>query len=180
MADKEIVKWFVAKTRAKQEKAVQRQIEQLGVGTFLPIRTEIRDWHDRKKKVEAVLIPNTVFVHADKQTAIALHNDHGVQVSYLRDMTCKNPGCLLEIPESQMSEFIRFINLSDNNYEVETEEVLYMRGDKVIVNDGAFKGLTGELIRLDGKNKVVVRVDNLIACSVQIAIEQIEKINNLV
>lgn len=173
-AEDKAVKWFVAKTRAKQERSVQRQIAQLGVETFLPTREEIREWHDRKKKVDAVLIPNTVFVHSDKQTAIGLHNEHGIQVSYLRDMTINTS--LLEIPDYQMRNFIDFVSAAGSQYTVESEEVMYMKGDKVIFKKGPMKGIVGELVRVDGKDKVLVIVENIIACSVGATLDMLEKV----
>lgn len=176
MAEYKDVKWFVAKTRAKQEKSVAQQILEAGVESFLPIRTEIRDWHDRKKKLETVLIPNTVFIHAEKEEAVSLHNDKGIQISFLRDMTGINKNQLLVIPDTQMNDFIRFLKITESEYHVEPQ-ALYLKGDKVLVKSGPFKGITGDLVRLDGKNKVLVRLDNLIACSVQVSLDSIEKIN---
>lgn len=179
MAENKNVKWFVAKTRAKQEKSVAQQILDAGVESFLPIRTEIKDWHDRKKKVETVLIPNTVFIHAEKEEAISLHNDMGIQFSFLRDMTGINKNQLLVIPDTQMNDFIRFLKITENECQVEPQ-ALYLEGDKVIVKDGPFKGIIGDLVRLDGKNKVLVRLDNLIACSVQISLDSVEKIKDII
>ena len=87
MAEDKEEKWYVVKTRAKQERVVQQQINRFGVETFLPTRIEVRHWHDRKKKVESVLIPNTVFLKAEKSVAIDLHNVQGIQFSFLRDVT---------------------------------------------------------------------------------------------
>jgi hypothetical protein len=41
---------------------------------------------------------------------------------------------------------------------------------------GTFTGIEGELIRLEGKKKVLVRLDNIIACSVEIPGGYLEKI----
>ena len=45
-------KWYVAKTRAKQELSVEKKIFELdlGIETYLPKRIEVRNWRDRKKK----------------------------------------------------------------------------------------------------------------------------------
>ncbi len=176
MTDNKDVKWFVAKTRAKQEKAICQQITDVGVEVFLPLRKELKVWRNRKKKVETVLIPNTVFIHACKSEAVGLHNDMGIKISFLRDITGLNKNQLMVIPDAQMDNFIRFIEVDEEEYEVE-EDALYMSGDRVMVNKGPFKGIVGDLVRLDRKNKVLVRLDNLIACSVQVSLDDIEKIN---
>lgn len=173
------LQWFVAKTKAKQEKSVQRQIEELGVQTFLPVRTEIRKWSDRMKKVDTILIPNTIFIRAEKQQAFDLHNVHGVSISFVKDATRIPPSSPLIIPDGQMSDFQRFVEIAQGQYDVE-RDVLYQKGDKVIVTSGPFKGVVGELFRVDDHNKVVVKLDNLIACSVIITMDSIERINDLV
>lgn len=177
MSDSEQIKWFVAKTKAKQEKSVAQQIQSFGVEAYVPIRTELRKWSDRKKKVDVVLIPNTVFVKAVKQEALDLHNVHGVSVSYLRDVTDPWKG-LLVIPEWQMEEFRRFVDLTKGDFVIDND-VQYAKGDSVIVSKGPFKGVTGELIRVDAKNKVVVRLNDLIACSIIVGIDDLDLLNGL-
>jgi hypothetical protein len=46
-------KWYVAKTRAKQELSVEKKIFELdlGIETYLPKRIEVRNWRDRKKRL---------------------------------------------------------------------------------------------------------------------------------
>lgn len=172
MNDSEQIKWFVAKTKAKQERAVVQQIQHLGVEAYVPIRTELRQWKDRKKKVDVVLIPNTVFVKAYKQDALNLHNEHGIALNYIKDVTSPQRG-LLVIPDCQMEEFRRFVDLTKGDFFVD-EEAKYIKGDSVIMNKGPFKGMTGELIRVDVKNKVVVRLEQLVACAVFVNAEDLE------
>ncbi len=173
-------KWFVAKTRAKQEKAVEKKISELGlkIETYLPTKLEVRNWRDRKKKVETVLIPNTIFIKGKKEDVVSLHNEHGIKLSFMRNITGISKNGLLVVPDEQMEEFVRFMNLTDNQYEVE-EDLKYVKGDKVIVTNGVFKGLTGVLVRLDGRDKIVVTLEGLIACSAQISLEDVDKINGL-
>ena len=48
--------WLVAYTRMHHEKKVQERLTALDIESFLPIHTEVRQWSDRKKKVDRVLI----------------------------------------------------------------------------------------------------------------------------
>jgi hypothetical protein len=52
-------------TRPKSEKKVASQLQQLGIETFCPVRKEVREWSDRKKKIEVPLLPSMVLVHLD-------------------------------------------------------------------------------------------------------------------
>ena len=50
------------------------------------------------------------------------------------------------------------------------------KGDKVVVKGGPFKGLEGELLRVEEKSRVVVNLQGIIAVSVEIEGQFLEKI----
>lgn len=54
--------WFVIYVRPRNEKRVSLQLEKLGIEVYCPLVTEIRQWSDRKKKVELPLFNSYVFV----------------------------------------------------------------------------------------------------------------------
>jgi transcription antitermination factor NusG len=161
--------WFVAKTRAKQEKAIKQRLEEFKIDSYLPSRMEVRQWHDRKKKVEVLLIPNTVFIHTDKNTALSLPNSYRFPIKYMLDCVTKS---LLVVPDKQMEDFIFLLNHPDD---IRFESEMFGKGDKVTVVEGIFSGIEGELIRIDGKNKVLVRLENIIACSIEVPINYLKR-----
>jgi transcription antitermination factor NusG len=163
--------WFVAKTRANQERSVRERLEAMSIETYLPSRVEVRQRRDRKKKVEVVLIPNTLFIHTDKHTALSLPNHHGFLIKYMIDCMTRT---LLVVPEKQMQNFMFLMDVSDDSIKVDNG-LLFTKGDKIRVIKGAFAGIEGELIRVDGKRKVMVRLDNIIACSIEIPGSYLEK-----
>ena len=57
--------WFVLITRPKSEIKVASQLQQLGMEAFCPVRNEIRQWSDRKKKIKTALLPSMVLVNLD-------------------------------------------------------------------------------------------------------------------
>ena len=164
--------WFVAKTRANQERAIKERVEAMNIETYLPTRIEIRQRHDRKKKVEVVLIPNTLFIYTDKSTALSLPNYHGFPIKYMIDYMTRT---LLIVPEKQMKNFMFLMDLSDENIQIDNN-LLFEKGDKIRVIKGPFTGIEGELIRIEGKKKVLVRLENIIACSMEIPNNYLEKI----
>ena len=164
--------WFVAKTRANQERAIKERLEAMNVETYLPTRMEIRQRRDRRKKVEIVLIPNTLFIYTDKSTALSLPNHHGFLIRYMIDFMTRT---LLVVPEKQMQNFIFLMDLSDNNVQIDNN-LLFEKGDKIRVIKGPFTGVEGELIRVEGKKKVLVRLENIIACSMEVPSSYLEKI----
>ena len=54
--------WFVIYTKSRQEKKVALELEKMGITVYCPMINQIRQWSDRKKKVEVPLISSYVFV----------------------------------------------------------------------------------------------------------------------
>ena len=59
------MKWYVLHTKPKSEKKVEEKLLSLGINAYCPTRTEIRFWSDRKKRVEAPVLPSMVLVNID-------------------------------------------------------------------------------------------------------------------
>ena len=59
--------WLAIYTKSKNEKKVTEELLKMGIETYCPMVTEIKQWSDRKKKVETPLIPPYVFVNIDAQ-----------------------------------------------------------------------------------------------------------------
>jgi len=169
MLDKQ---WFVARTRANQERAIRERVEAMNVETYLPSRMEIRQRRDRKKKVEVVLIPNTLFIYTDKKTALALPNHQGFVIKYMIDCMTRT---LLVVPEKQMQHFMFLMDFSDESVQI-NNSLLFEKGDKIRVIKGPFSGIEGELIRVEGKKKVLVRLENIIACTMEVPSSYLERI----
>ena len=164
--------WFVAKTRANQERVIRERLAKMGIETYLPSRVEERYRYGKRKKEEVLLIPNTLFIYTNKNMALSLPNHHGFLIKYMIDCLTRT---LLVVPEKQMQNFMFLLSVSNGDIQVDNK-LLFAKGDKVRVVQGSFAGLEGELIRLEGKKTMLVRLENIIACSVRIAGCHLEKI----
>ena len=103
MASNQETHWFVARTRARQEKKIRRTVEELGIEVYLPIREEIRQWHDRRKKVEVVLIPGILFIHTDKETALSIPNEKCIPIRYAINTTHVRHE-IMTVPDHEMEK----------------------------------------------------------------------------
>ena len=56
------LKWYVMYTTSRSEKKVAKRLKEEGWEVYLPLVTELRQWSDRKKKVERPLFNGYVFV----------------------------------------------------------------------------------------------------------------------
>lgn len=67
--------WYVVYTKPKWEKKVAEKLVQAGIECYCPLITQIKQWSDRKKKVEVPLFNSYVFVQlpdADRNTVFAV------------------------------------------------------------------------------------------------------------
>lgn len=74
--------WFAIYTRPKNEKKVTEQLLKSGFEVYCPMVTQIKQWSDRKKKVETPLIPSYVFINIEESQRNAVFEVQGV-VRYL-------------------------------------------------------------------------------------------------
>lgn len=74
--------WYVVYTKPKWEKKVAEQLRDKGIECYCPLITQVRQWSDRKKKVEVPLFNSYVFVQLPDSERNAVFQSVGV-VRYL-------------------------------------------------------------------------------------------------
>ena len=62
-----MMNWFVIHTKPRFEKKVEERLLSFGIEAYCPTRKEIRLWSDRKKKVDAPVLPSMVLVKLDEK-----------------------------------------------------------------------------------------------------------------
>ena len=145
-------KWYAIYTRPRAEKQVHQRLLEAGVEAFLPLQKTYRRWSDRKKLVEKPLLSSYLFVKVIPKEFPVVFRTNGV----VKFVTFE--GQPASIPQKQIDNLRLLIN-SDAEIEVTSEK--FAPGDNVEVVSGSLIGLTGELIKTGGKNRVVVRIDRL-------------------
>jgi transcriptional antiterminator RfaH len=149
---KEEDKWYAVYTNPRAEKQVYSRLVENGIETFLPLQKTYRMWSDRKKLVEKPLLTSYIFVKTRSKFFPHVYKTNGV----VKFVTFE--GRPASIPQKQIDNLRLLIN-SDEEIEVSYEK--FAQGDNVEVVAGSLIGLTGELIRIGSKNRVVVRIDRL-------------------
>lgn len=66
---------------------------------------------------------------------------------------------LLVVPDKQMRDFMFLLDFSEDAVQVLNENL--RQGDRVRVIKGEFAGIEGELIRIKGHKRVVVRLEGV-------------------
>jgi transcriptional antiterminator RfaH len=145
-------RWYAIYTRPRAEKRVFERLVSEGIEAFLPLQKTYRIWSDRKKLVEKPLLSSYVFVRTGGIKFREVYKVHG----FVRFVSFE--GTPAPIPQKQIDNLRLLIN-SDEEIEVTGES--FSKGDNVEVINGALVGLTGELIKVGNKKRVVIRLDRL-------------------
>jgi transcriptional antiterminator RfaH len=74
--------WYVIYTKPRNEKKVTERLQQIGIVVYCPLVTQIKQWSDRKKKIQVPLFNSYLFVNMDEKDREKVFQVSGV-VRYL-------------------------------------------------------------------------------------------------
>ena len=160
-------KWYVIKTNPRAEKVVAERLLEIGIENYLPIRRELKQYKDRKKWVEEVLIKSYVFVNTTERLKNEVFKVFGV-VRFLY-VTKK----LAVVTDKEIEILQLFCKINELKITVKGFE----SGDEVEVIDGALIGMRGILKESQKGNKISIYIEALgLFASVSINIAEVRKI----
>lgn len=165
-------KWFAARTRANQELGLRDILKKLDINHYLPTCIVIRRISDRVKRIEVPVINNLIFIRATKQQAFAMVKDYALKLYYIKD---SETGGLLVVPDKQMEDFMFVMDLSPESIRQSSET--YAPGDKVRIIKGELTGVEGEMVRVEGRTHVLLRIPQVLVVSVKVPRAYLEKIH---
>ena len=59
--------WHVIYTKSRAEKKVEERLNNFGIEAYCPVKMEIKQWSDRKKKISVPVLPSMVLVKIDEK-----------------------------------------------------------------------------------------------------------------
>ena len=146
--------WHALYVRSRAEKKVYDQLVDHGYEAYLPLITRVKQWSDRKKKVEEPLFKSYVFVYSNEKEYIPILNIYGVVrfVSFERKAVV--------VPENQILAIKKFVSDYEkgDEYKLMNNEDL-KEGQMVRIISGPCKGLTGRLETICNKRHLIVFID---------------------
>ena len=158
MVDNKKINWYVAHTRVNQELWIKKKLDELGIENFLPQEEQVRETPLGRKLIRVLLIHGLIFIHTDKVTSFSLINECSLNIVYLKDI---EGHCSLIVPDKQMEDFMFLLDFSPDGIEILNKDL--KRGDRVRVIKGPLQGLVGELVRLRGHKRVVIRLEGVVS-----------------
>jgi len=166
--------WFAAKAKYQTEKKIKAYLDDRLVESFIPFRKVVVVQNKKRVEKEKPVVPGLLFIRTDPTTVLSIANESKIKFSYLKNLETQK---LLIVPDKQMEDFMFLLRFSDTAIQIDNSHL--QKGDRVRVVQGEFAGIEGELIRIKGHKRVVVRLEGLFSlATTYIPSGYIEKIKN--
>lgn len=145
--------WRVFYTRSRWERKVEESLERSGIEVFLPKRVVARQWSDRKRRVVQALFPGYIFSRVDKRDHLRVLQTDGV----VRAISFNGKPAI--VPEVDI-EVLQALQKDPERLEA-IRIPLPAVGTPVVINQGPFLGLHGEVIEHRRRIFVVIQVPSI-------------------
>jgi len=150
---RDLKKWYALYTNPRAEKKVAQSLQQKDFEVYLPLITTVKQWSDRKKKVEEPLFKSYLFIHTEHEANhLNILQTQGV-MKFIRI------GKEIISIRPQQIEAIKLLLANESDLEI--SNVIYKPGDEVEIFAGPLKGLTGYIIQQKGTHNFSLTVEQL-------------------
>lgn len=140
--------WLVIYTRPRWEKKVDLLLQMQGIESYCPVKKVISQWTDRKKAVELPLFSSYVFVRINEREEYKVRQTLGV-LNFIYYMA--KPAVIRDQVIEKIKHYTQYCS---------DAEVVSLReistGDRIRVKNGLFYNQEGTVIKVQGKNVIMV------------------------
>ncbi|QIL40684.1 UpxY family transcription antiterminator [Pedobacter sp. HDW13] len=145
-------RWYPVYTRSRAEKKAYDELNRKAILAYLPLKKTVKQWSDRKKIVEEPLIKSYLFVYISaKEYAEVLMTNGIARFIYFS-------GQIASIPDGQIND-LKLLLATDADLEVIDYDI--KPGERVLIKAGPFKGIIAELVSIQNKQRIVLRLQNM-------------------
>ena len=143
--------WFALYVKPKHEFKAKWELDHLSIHNYLPVITKIKQWNDRKKKIDEPLLKGYIFIYADEKERLnSLENRCVVKC-------ISDHGRPARIPEWQITNLR---NMLSHKGDFQILERL-VKGTNIKIVEGPFKGVQGVVQKSETQNQLAVTIDLL-------------------
>jgi transcription antitermination factor NusG len=144
--------WYVLYTKPRNEKKLASTLAARGVVVYCPVKEEVRQWSDRKKKISEPVFRSYIFLQLEDYK---LQNAEILQVPGALHFLWwnKKPGIVRDEEITGIKDFLS----SYKDVEIDIE---VLPGDNLIIHEGPLKDNTGTVLYTRG-NKVYLKLNTL-------------------
>jgi transcription termination/antitermination protein NusG len=146
--------WYVFYTKSRQEKKVRDMLLRDGYEVFLPMQKIMRQWSDRRKKVDVPLFNSYIFVRDVEHRIADILRTPGIA------WNIRHNGKPAVLREEEFKLIQRFIT---TGYFLETSGNVasFQVGDKAKILDGPLAGVIGVLTGQDKNQRFNIVLEGI-------------------
>ena len=146
-------KWLVFYTKSRAEKKTLEYLQKFGFEAWLPVQKVLRQWSDRKKKVEVPLFNSYIFVNDIEANIAKILKVPGIS------WNIRHNGKPAKLHSKEQETIQRFL---ETGLTLETQSIQKLeQGQQVQVMDGPLKGQLGEVESTYNEDKLYVTIESL-------------------
>jgi transcription antitermination factor NusG len=146
-------KWYAIYTNPRAEKKTAEKLTEKGIEVYLPLQTTLKQWSDRKKKVEEPLFKSYVFVLINLELERLLVLETPGVVKFVRI------GGEVPVIRTPIIDAIKLSLAHFSDIEI-TNQDLYIN-QQVQVIAGPLRGYTGKVMEQHGNQYFAVHIEEL-------------------
>jgi transcription antitermination factor NusG len=154
--------WYALYTKPRHEKKVNSSLMDKHYETFLPLISRVRQWKDRKKKVEMPLFSSYLFANFDYKNRFNILETEGIV------KIVNFHGIPALVPEWQIDSLRKMLAFPEKL----SLERYIKPGEIVEIVDGLMKGMKGMVVKRKNEERLVLSIEGIMQ-SVSIEIDQV-------
>ena len=159
--------WTAFYTKPRNEKSVAKRLANAGFDIYCPTRTVLKQWSDRKKKVQEPVFSSYVFARVDEPTRTMILRDAGIVANVY---WLGRPAVVRDEEIEQIKAFLE--EYTDSELSVGAFKV----GDNIRIESGPLSGQDGVLGRING-NRAYLSINSLgIEIRAEIGLNHLKKV----
>ena len=150
----QLLHWFAVRVSYSRELALKAILDEENIESFIPMRYGIVMKGGKRVRKLVPAIHNLVFIHSTRKRIDALKDEleGKMPIRFIMNREYCRP---VVIPDAgSYDEAVLYI---------ESTELNLVKGQKVRITDGVFKGVIGEFVRIRHDRRVVVNIEGVMA-----------------
>lgn len=167
--------WFAMGAPYRNELKVQKQLDEFGIRSFIPMRHDVVERCGRKSRVLIPAVSNLIFVRATASLMKAVKP----KVPRLQYKITRTGGknSIITVSDKEMEDFIAVTSaMTEDVTYYAPEELSLAKGTRVRIIGGPFDGAEGVLVKMKGhrSRRFVVSIPDIIYATTEVTPDLIE------